>query len=135
MKNQKGITLAALVVTIVVLLILAGITIAFVLSDDGIFATAKDAKIKSEQGTISDYAGLAQATYLVETYDPNKEADAKSAVTNNFPNGYIVNANGISGENGLLSGTATVTSPKVTGYTFTVKYADGVATVTYEKIN
>ena len=42
--NSKGITLIALVVTIVVLLILAGITISAILSDGGIFSTAKRAQ-------------------------------------------------------------------------------------------
>ncbi len=60
MKNkntQSGITLIALVVTIVVLLILAGITIAFVLSDGGIFQSAKDAKIEQTAAAIRDYVG------------------------------------------------------------------------------
>ena len=42
--TNKGITLIALVVTIVVLLILAGITISSVLSEGGIFSTAKRAQ-------------------------------------------------------------------------------------------
>ena len=47
MKNQKGITLVALVITIIILLILAGISIS-TLSNTGIFEKAKDAKEKSE---------------------------------------------------------------------------------------
>ena len=47
MKNQKGITLVALVITIVILLILAGISIS-TLTNTGIFEKAKDAKEKSE---------------------------------------------------------------------------------------
>ena len=43
-KNQQGITLIALVVTIVVLLILAGVTISMLLGEDGIIKTAQDAK-------------------------------------------------------------------------------------------
>lgn len=46
-KKNKGITLVALVVTIVVLLILAGISIA-ALTNTGIFQKAKDAKQASE---------------------------------------------------------------------------------------
>lgn len=48
-KNTKGITLVALVVTIVVLLILAGITIMYVMGDNSIFKLAQDAKNKTEQ--------------------------------------------------------------------------------------
>ena len=52
LKNKKGITLVALVVTIVVLLILAGVSINLVLGDNGIINKAKEAKEKSaEAGT------------------------------------------------------------------------------------
>ena len=39
-KNQKGITLLALVITIIVLLILAGITISAITGDNGIIGNA-----------------------------------------------------------------------------------------------
>lgn len=42
-KNQKGITLVALVITIIVLLILAGITISLTLGENGIINRAKEA--------------------------------------------------------------------------------------------
>ena len=48
MKKQKGITLIALVITIIVLLILAGITIATVTGDNGIIKNANDAKEQTE---------------------------------------------------------------------------------------
>ncbi len=67
-KSQRGITLIALVVTIVVLLILAGITIAFVLSDGGIFQSAKDAKIEQMRATIMDYAVQIAPTLTAKYY-------------------------------------------------------------------
>ena len=45
-KKQKGITLIALVITIIVLLILAGITITMVFGDNGILTRSKEAKEK-----------------------------------------------------------------------------------------
>lgn len=42
LKGQKGITLVALVVTIIVLIILAGVSIALVLDDNGIATKAKE---------------------------------------------------------------------------------------------
>lgn len=42
--NQKGITLIALVVTIVVLLILAGVSINALFGNNGIISRAKDTK-------------------------------------------------------------------------------------------
>ncbi|MCI8361851.1 MAG: hypothetical protein HFJ41_01640 [Clostridia bacterium] len=44
MKQQKGITLIALVITIVVLIILAGVAISLTLSDNGIFNNARKAR-------------------------------------------------------------------------------------------
>ncbi len=52
--KQSGITLIALVVTIAVLLILAGVTINAVFSDDGIIEKAKDAKNKMNEGIQKD---------------------------------------------------------------------------------
>ena len=49
-NNNKGITLVALVITIIILLILAGITIAS-LTQTGLFAAAQDAKTKTEEKT------------------------------------------------------------------------------------
>ena len=42
LKGQKGITLVALVVTIIVLIILAGVSIALVLGDNGLVTKAKE---------------------------------------------------------------------------------------------
>ena len=44
LKNEKGITLIALVVTIVVLLILAGVTTSLLLYENGIIAKSQDAR-------------------------------------------------------------------------------------------
>ena len=58
LKNRKGITLVALVVTIVVLLILAGVSINLVLGNNGIIAKAKDAKTKSAEASQNDLKGM-----------------------------------------------------------------------------
>ena len=58
LKNKKGITLVALVVTIVVLLILAGVSINLVLGNNGIIARAKDAETKSAEGSQNDLKGM-----------------------------------------------------------------------------
>ena len=59
-KEKNGITLIALVITVIVLLILAGVTIAALSGDNGILTRAKEAKEKTEQaqkeeeGTLSN---------------------------------------------------------------------------------
>ena len=58
MKKNKGITLVALVVTIVVLLILAGVSINLVLGDNGIITKAKEAQRKSAEASQNDLIGM-----------------------------------------------------------------------------
>lgn len=58
MKNNKGITLLTLVVTIVVLIILAGITINATLGDNGIINKAQESKNKLEDAVNSDQEKL-----------------------------------------------------------------------------
>ena len=53
-SNQKGITLIALVVTIVVLLILAGVSINAIFSENGIIKRAQDTQNKMDQATQND---------------------------------------------------------------------------------
>ena len=53
-KNQKGITLIALVITIIVLLILAGVSINMVLGDDGIIKNAQAAKKANKKANIEE---------------------------------------------------------------------------------
>ena len=58
-KQEEGITLIALVVTIVVLLILAGVSISLVLNNNGVISKAKDSKNSTERGQAQDEVNLA----------------------------------------------------------------------------
>ena len=51
MKNQKGITIVSLIITIIVMVILAGIALAFSVGENGIITKAEDAKAKTEIAT------------------------------------------------------------------------------------
>ena len=57
-QNNKGITLIALVVTIVVLLILAGITITALFGDNGLITRAKIADQKTQEGAQNDISAI-----------------------------------------------------------------------------
>lgn len=59
MKNQKGITLIALVVTIIVLLILAGISIAMLTGDNGVITRTNTAKVSQIEGQVKEEVKLA----------------------------------------------------------------------------
>ena len=56
--HHSGITLVALVVTIVVLLILAGVTITVLLGDDGIFKKAENAANATNEAVQSELEGI-----------------------------------------------------------------------------
>ena len=57
-KNTKGITLIALVITIIVLLILAGVAIATITGENGILAKAVSAKEKTARAEVIENAKL-----------------------------------------------------------------------------
>lgn len=70
MKNNKGITLIALVITIIVLLILAGVTIAMLTGKNGILTKANDATTATGQAEAEEAVKLALATILANKNDP-----------------------------------------------------------------
>ena len=57
-KEKNGITLIALAVTIIVILILAAVTISFVLGEDGIINKAKEAANAMNNAVANDQASL-----------------------------------------------------------------------------
>lgn len=59
LKKNGGITLIALVVTIIVLLILAGITIAMLTGPNGIISRTNDSKVKQIEGQVQEEVKLA----------------------------------------------------------------------------
>ena len=58
MKKNKGITLIALVITIIVLLIIAGVSIAMLTGENGILIQAIKAKENTEQAAKNEAAAL-----------------------------------------------------------------------------
>ncbi len=70
MKDQKGITLIALVITIIVLLILAGVSIAMLTGDNGILTKAGTASQKSIAGEVEEAIKLGVADIVANQKDP-----------------------------------------------------------------
>ncbi len=66
-KQEKGITLIALVVTIVVLLILAGVSISLVLNNNGVISKAKDAKNQYAEAQTNEEKQLNEVTDWIDT--------------------------------------------------------------------
>lgn len=83
MKNQKGITLVALVITIVVLLILAGVTISMVMGDNGVLSNSQKAKEESATGTANDSLSSALSSISTNYYAAQSGNGATSNVSEN----------------------------------------------------
>ena len=83
-KKQKGITLIALVITIIVLLILAGISISLVVGKNGILEQAQNAVSSHKAGTAKEEVGFAwsscQTEYMKESAS-NQTVDKSSFFT------------------------------------------------------
>ena len=75
-KKEKGITLIALIVTIIVLLILAGVTISLAVSNQGIFNKAKTATRSYKNAATAEEESLAVAENEIDKYIP-KNDDSK----------------------------------------------------------
>ena len=75
-KSTKGITLVALVITIIILLILAGISIS-TLTNTGIFEKAKEAKQKSEEASAKEQSLLYGYEDELSKYTSNDRWDGK----------------------------------------------------------
>ena len=76
LNSQRAITLIALVVTIVVLLILAGISLSLVLGENGIINKAKESGVVSRAGSVEDEVTLWKADqYLAENTNDTAETE------------------------------------------------------------
>ena len=80
--KEKGITLIALIVTIVVLLILAGVSISLVTGKNGLIEKAKEGKVKYKEGEQNDTLALYgileeidNSAPTIEGYNENKKVN------------------------------------------------------------
>ena len=62
MRNQKGITLVALVITIIVLLILAGVSISLVIGQNGVLNQASNAVVTNKAAGVKEKVSTALAS-------------------------------------------------------------------------
>ena len=111
-KTEKGITLVALVVTIVVLLILAGVSINTVVGDDGIIQKAKEKAEATKRASAEEEMNRLVLEYQLAKNDETLESFLQEKVTEGRIDGVTDNGDG----------TVTI-SKRVDGkdYTITVK--------------
>jgi len=106
LKKQKGITLIALVVTIIVLIILAGVSISLVLGDNGIVTKAKEAKQNMQVAANEEQSSLANLEVAIENEGGAGGSSTPQISINDLKAGdYIKYDTGVSsvGENGVIT--------------------------------
>ena len=85
--KQNGITLIALVITIIVLLILAGVSIATLTGENGILTRANDAKVETRGAAVEEEKDLWKANKLANEYS-NGDVETLSELLERIgPNG------------------------------------------------
>ena len=111
-KEMKGITLIALVITIVVLMILAGVSINTVLGDDGIIKKAKEAAETTKRASAEEEMNRLVLEYQLASKDETLESFLQEKVTEGRIDGVTDNGDG----------TITITKKEEgKDYTITVK--------------
>ena len=120
LKEGKGITLIALVITIIVLLILAGVTIATLTGDNGILTQAGNAKDKTTEAESIERVQVE----VTGSYGIDGTID-KEQLNKNLKNinGLIYNGNALSDRNKIANLPATVT---LNGYNIGIDANGGV---------
>ena len=91
MKNNRGITLIALVITIIVLLILAGVSIAMLTGENGILTQAQRAKNETENAQANEENILSEyEKYINATENGNTMYTDKNGKTAIIPKGFYI---------------------------------------------
>ncbi len=141
MKKEKGITIVALSVTIIVLLILAGISIKLVLDNNGIIGNAQTAKNQYTEAEANTEQGIGELSNALSSNLNHNRNNGTNTTTNTVnptptpePTKYTLTINagagtttGSTNVQGTSGSTVTVSNPTPpSGYTVTLNGNDGV---------
>ena len=124
-KGQKGITLIALVITIIVLLILAGVSIMMLAGADNAPEKASEAVVRDAIGGAKDAMNFAASNAVLDYYNQKyvNSAAESSATGDNIQQIVYNAANGATIDENKLERTGNKQEGNET-YTITVKYKD-----------
>ena len=90
LKSKKGITLVALVISIIVMLILAGVSLNATIGENGIMSQAKNATYMQSIAILEEYFN----NYYIEHYEEMTEDENKVlTLTTKQPNWFYIPAN------------------------------------------
>ena len=136
MKGNKGITLIALVITIIVLLILAGVSIAMLSGVNSILNRAKNSSLQTTLTTAADIVATKVSenvtTYYDEVYATRAETKTfdslEAAVAAGFNNAVL--PNGVEMDPTTVTTTTETVTLKFNGYqtTATIRDTSGAKT-------
>ncbi len=121
-KKQSGITLVALVVTIVVLLILAGITIMYTMGENSIFKKAQEAKNKTEDAIQNEQEYMNSIDNMINEYT---NGTGTNTPTPENPWAKIDRiAKAIANDNSITSDSTQATGTTEKGESYDIKVGD-----------
>ena len=133
MTNNKGITLIALVITIIVLLILAGVSIAMLTGQNGILSQATQAKDDTAKAEVAERVNMAiQAAYtkyLVAANGTTSTAMPVSNIVEQYNEEYGTNSAQVGTESNTIK--VTLNSKE---YTVTLKTVGQSYTTTKDSV-
>ena len=138
MKKENGITIVALSVTIIVLLILAGISIKLVLDNNGIIGNAQTAKNQYTESEANTEQGIGELSNVLSSNLNHNRNNGTNTTTNTVdptpePTKYTLTINagagtatGSTSVQGTSGSTVTVSNPTPpSGYTVTLNGNNG----------
>ena len=99
MKKEQGITIIALVITIIVLLILAGISIGTITGDNGIIKEANNAKASTEKSNWEEQIDSA----IISAEAKNRNTKLNDVIQELISKGVINSENDVNKENGAIT--------------------------------
>lgn len=83
MRKQNGITMITLIITIIVMVILAGVSISAVVGDDNVILRAKKTVADTEKAKIDEEVKEAWGNAVIEYWEYSSEVDKEEYFQNN----------------------------------------------------
>lgn len=136
MKNQKGITLIALVITIIVLLILAGVSIAMLTGENGILTQANNSKSATAKAEAVEKINLALNAVKSEIFNQQVASSSYEPLTSTGTDAsktYALNGTALTtilGKDNVVEAKADTTKASGTYY-YSLDKSTGVLTISY----
>lgn len=97
LRQEKGVTLISLVITIIVMLILAGVTISMVLGENGVLTQATKAKSAQAEASVEEQLQQAMTAAISQFYQDQYVDTSVAGGTTNLAEqlaAYMVTGNG-----------------------------------------